>query len=88
MVVMNKSNHTLPPFAIEEYTHRAEDFARREPEKAIASAFGVGVLLNVLPLGAIASVAVSASFALVRPALLFLGLLKAVEFCSAKKLNT
>jgi hypothetical protein len=62
----------------------ADDFARREPTKAVISAFGAGVLLNMLPLGAIVSALVAVAFSLVRPALLFLGLLKACELCGIK----
>ncbi len=60
---------------------RADDFARREPTTAIASAFGAGFLLNLLPLGAIAAALVGVAFSFVRPALLFLGVLKACEYC-------
>lgn len=60
---------------------RADDFARREPAKAVISAFGAGFLLNLLPLGAITAAIVGIAFALVRPALLFLGLIKAWEIC-------
>ena len=60
---------------------RADDFARREPAKAVVSAFGAGFLLNLLPLGDIAAALVGIVFSLVRPALLFLGLMKACEFC-------
>lgn len=60
---------------------RADEFARREPTKAIITAFGAGFLLNLLPLAAIASALTGIVFSLVRPALLFLGLLKACEFC-------
>ncbi len=59
---------------------RAEEFARREPAKAVVSALGVGFLLNRLPLGAIAGALVHISFTLLRPALLVIGLLKASEF--------
>ncbi len=59
---------------------RADDFARREPTTAIASAFGAGFLLNLLPLGAIAAAIVGLAFSCVRPVLLFLGVLKACEF--------
>lgn len=58
----------------------ADDFARREPAKAVATGFGLGFLLYVLPLGAIASMLVSLLFALARPALLLLGVLKAFDF--------
>jgi hypothetical protein len=59
----------------------ADDFARREPTKAVVSAFGAGILLNMLPLGAIAAALVGIALSLVRPALLFLGLFKACELC-------
>jgi len=58
---------------------RADEYARREPSKAVVSAFGAGFLLNLLPLSAIAAALVGIAFSLVRPALLFLGLLKACE---------
>ena len=63
---------------------RADDFARREPAKAVVSAFGAGFLLNLLPLSAIAAALVGIAFSFVRPALLFLGLLKACEFCHSQ----
>ena len=48
------------------------------------SAFGAGFLLNLLPLSAIAAALVGIALALVRPALLFLGLLKACELFRPK----
>lgn len=78
----NSSNPSL--LTIDAIAHRAEDFARREPAKAVVSAVGAGFLLNLLPLGAIAGAAVGVAFSLVRPALLFLGILKACEFYRTK----
>lgn len=66
---------------------KADDFARHQPTKAVASAAGLGFLINLLPIGAITGGLVAVSFALVRPALLFLGLLKAVEFLGCKSTN-
>ncbi len=63
----------------------AEEFARKEPGKAVASAVGAGFLLNVLPVRAILGALGAVAFALVRPTLLFLGLLKAWEICPSKK---
>jgi hypothetical protein len=61
--------------------HRAEEFARRDPAKAMATAFGAGLLLNFLPsrfiVGAVTAVAVP----FMRPTLLALGLYKAFEIC-------
>jgi hypothetical protein len=58
---------------------QADEFARREPVKAVVSAFGAGFLLNLLPLGAIVGAATGIAFAMARPVLLFLGLLKACD---------
>jgi len=58
----------------------ADDFARRQPTKAVVTAFGAGMLLHMLPLGAITAALVAVAYSLVRPALLFLGLVKACEF--------
>lgn len=77
---MAKSTKT-PSLAFGDLMQRADEFARREPAKAVGSAFGAGFLLNLLPLGAIASMLVGIAFSFVRPALLFLGLLKAFELC-------
>ena len=63
---------------------QADALARREPAKAIVSAFGAGLLLNFLPFGALVAV----GFALTRPALIFFGLLKVWEPCPCKKTST
>lgn len=84
---MAKQSSTPTP-ALDDLMQRADEFARREPTKAVASAFGAGVLLNLLPLGAIAAALVGIAFTLVRPALLFLGLLKAFEFSRTAKKPT
>ncbi len=65
----------------------ADDFARRDPTKAVIAAFGAGVLLNMLPLGAIVAALVSIALSLVRPALLFLGLVRACESCGVRALT-
>lgn len=67
---------------------QAEAFARREPVKAVASAVGAGFLLNLLPVRAILGALLAVAFAVARPALLFLGLLKAWEICPCKKEET
>ena len=76
-------SNTLPDTA-STWLDQAEDFARREPAKAVVSAFGAGLLLNLLPIGALTAVA----FALARPTLLCFGLLKVWELCPCKKNTT
>ena len=84
---MAKPTNTPLP-ALDSLMQRADDFARREPAKAVVSGVGAGFLLNLLPLGAIASALVGIAFSFVRPALLFLGLMKAFEFCRTNKQPT
>lgn len=63
---------------------QAEAFARREPTKAVASAFGAGLLLHLLPIRAFVRGLTAAALALARPALLSLGMLKVSEICRCK----
>ena len=72
------------PTGVASLLARADDYARQEPTKAVVSAAGAGFLINLLPIGAIAGGLIGVGFAMVRPALLFLGLLKAFEFLNAK----
>lgn len=69
---------------LDEWLAKSEEFARREPTKAVASALGAGFLINMLPIGTIVGALVAVVFAMARPVLLFLGLLKACEFCRPK----
>ena len=66
---------------------KADDYARHQPTKAIVAAAGAGFLINLLPIGAIVGALAAVAFALARPVLLFLGLLKACEFLRAKPTN-
>jgi hypothetical protein len=63
------------------WLNQAEAFARREPAKAVACAFSAGLLLHLVPTRATTAVV----FALARPVLLCLGLLKAWELCPCDK---
>jgi len=58
---------------------RADDYARREPAKAVVTAFGAGFLVNLLPIGALVGAIAAIAFSMLRPFLLFLGLMKACE---------
>lgn len=58
---------------------KTEQFVRREPVKAVAVAFGTGVILKVLPPRAIAKPLVMLTAKLLPPALIGLGLIKALE---------
>ena len=78
---MKNDADSKSPRNLDDLLDRADEFARRDPVRATVSAFGAGVLLNFLPLSAIAAALVGIAFALLRPALLFLGLFKACELC-------
>jgi ElaB/YqjD/DUF883 family membrane-anchored ribosome-binding protein len=79
---------TSPTDQLEVWLDQADDYARREPVKAVVSAFGVGFLVNLLPIGAIVGALTGIAFAMARPVLLFLGLLKACDLArSASKSN-
>lgn len=61
---------------------QTEDYIRREPVKAAAIAFGVGLLLNFVPARAVVRPVAGVTASLLPPALLGLGLIKAFELCS------
>jgi hypothetical protein len=58
-----------------------EDLTQRDPKASVCSAFGLGLFLHVLPLGAIVGWSLGAALSLVRPALLAFGIVKACELC-------
>ena len=57
----------------------AEKCAREEPLKCAGIAFVAGILLTILPVGAIVGGVLRLLFSLVRPALLILGVMKVFE---------
>ncbi len=67
--------------------HDAEGLARRDPAKAVAAAFGVGLLLNVLPKRFVVASVTAVTLTVLRPALLTLGVIKACELLSQSQLN-
>ena len=81
---MNKDQNLRCHAPIDRLLKRADEFARNDPTRATLTAFGAGLVLNLLPLGAIAAKTVDAAFSLVRPALLSLGLFRALELLRNK----
>jgi hypothetical protein len=59
--------------------HDIKAFAQREPAQAVALAFGVGLLVNLLPTRVVAGTVSTVGAALLRPMLLSLGITKAIE---------
>lgn len=81
---MNKDQNIKCHAPIDRLLERADEFARNDPTRATLAAFGAGVALNLLPLGAIAAKTVDVAFSLMRPALLSLGLFRALELLRNK----
>ncbi len=79
-----KKSHNQQAAPSASWLKKADDYARHAPTKAVLSAASAGFVLNLLPIGAIAGALVAVAFTLVRPVLLFLGLLKAAEFLHCK----
>jgi hypothetical protein len=69
---------------VRDILHRAETMAREEPAKAVAVAFGIGLLFHVLPKRLIVSTATATAVTLLKPALLTFGIVKAAELVLAQ----
>lgn len=68
-----------------EWRENVEKATREEPLKVTAIAFIAGVLLTIFPIGRLLSGLIQVAFACIRPALLILGVVKAVEYFDQKK---
>lgn len=60
-------------------TSRAVEGVRREPAKSMTGAFFAGLILSLFPVGRIIAAITGLALILLRPFLIFLGLLKVVE---------
>jgi len=67
---------TQPRFDTDQFTERTAEYARQEPMRAIGIAFVAGLILTLLPIGAIVAGLVRLAVSLVRPALMILGATK------------
>lgn len=70
---------------IDDWKACAERSVREEPLKTAGLAFVAGIFLTVFPVGRILAGLVQVAFALVRPALLILGVVKVVEEIDKRK---
>jgi len=80
----NEPISTLEKPPIDQWLDRADEYARREPVKAVACAFGAGFLVNLLPIGSIVGALTGIAFMMLRPFLLALGLFKACELWKSR----
>jgi hypothetical protein len=74
-----ETSQPTSPAPTEALLQRADEFARRDPTKAVVSVFGAGLLLHLLPIGAIVGGFAALALTLARPILLLLGVMKACE---------
>lgn len=70
-----------PVFSGRQMMAEIQELARKEPTKAVAVAFGVGLLVHLVPTRFLVGTVTAVGALLVRPVLLTLGLTKAVELC-------
>jgi hypothetical protein len=73
------ATQTQSRFDTDQFTERTADFAREDPMRAVGLAFAVGLVLTLLPIGAIVAGLVRLALSLVRPALLILGATKVYD---------
>ncbi len=64
---------------IGELVEKTATEVRKQPVKSVVWAFFIGILLTIFPIGRVVSAAGGLMFALLRPALLLLGLVKLCE---------
>lgn len=73
------ATETKSRFDTDQFTERTADFARQDPMKAVGIAFVAGLILTLLPIGAMIAGLVRLAVSLVRPALMILGATKVYD---------
>ena len=73
---------------IQKITSRTQELSRQDPMKAVAIALGAGLFLNVIPTRFIVGTVTAVTVTVLRPALLTLGIIKALELCTEKHQHT
>jgi hypothetical protein len=74
-------------FSVRQLLGDIKTIACREPIKTGATAFAVGILFNLIPTRVMTGAITAVGTTLMRPALLSLGVYKAVELCCPKLLH-
>ncbi|RBP45694.1 hypothetical protein DES53_10276 [Roseimicrobium gellanilyticum] len=73
---------------LDKITARTGEFSRQDPARAVAIALGTGIFLNVIPTRFIVKTVTAVTVTVLRPALLTLGIIKALELCTEKHQHT
>lgn len=84
---MSTTEQPTPPQppSREVLVNRVETYTREEPVKALSAAFGVGILLTLLPIGSVVAGVTRLLFLVARPILLILGLVKLNDEWQARR---
>jgi uncharacterized membrane protein YedE/YeeE len=67
------------------FVQRVEAYTKEEPVKAASAAFGLGILLAMLPIGGIVAGVCRLLFLLARPLLMILGVVKVFEHWDSRQ---
>ncbi len=62
-----------------------QELARQKPAQTLAAAFGVGLLVHLLPTRVVIGTVTALGALMVRPVLMTLGVTKAIELCQNSK---
>jgi hypothetical protein len=70
---------------VNEFIQKTAEEVRKQPVKSLVWAFFVGIFLTVFPIGRMLGLLTGIAFGLLRPILLWLGLVKASEIFNERK---
>ena len=76
---MDTQNPADANLDLDELRHRAEDYVREEPAKALGIALAAGIFLTIFPVGRLLFSLLRLSLSLLKPALLIFGGVKIYE---------
>ncbi len=65
--------------SLEPVSQKVEAFAKEKPTHALSAAVGVGIIMAILPIGGILGGVLRLAFAVLRPILMLLGVLRIYE---------
>ena len=69
----------------DQIVQRVETYTKEEPVKAASAAFGLGILLALLPIGGLVAGVFRLLFLLARPLLMILGVVKVFEHWDTRR---
>ena len=73
------TQQTAPKKPLRDFVERTATSVQKRPVNSVVWAFFIGIFLTVFPIGRIVGAAISLVLALLRPALLLLGVVKLFE---------